>query len=83
MVLNTKRIHNSFWRNFLERAKRMPSKFLFVGKKRDGRSIVARQNCNEIVGNSKNESKKKILVLKYLTILLEYTKTIIHLSVGG
>ena len=27
--------------------------------------------------------KKKILVLKYLTILLEYTKTIIHLSVGG
>ena len=83
MVLNTKRIHNSFWRNFLERAKRMPSKVLFVGKKRDGRSIIARQNCNEIVGNSKNELKIIILVLNYLTILLEYTKTIIHLSVGG
>ena len=83
MVLNTKRIHNSFWRNVLERAKRMPSKVLFVGKKRDGRSIIARQNCNEIVGNSKNELKIIILVLNYLTILLEYTKTIIHLSVGG
>ena len=83
MVLNTKRIHNSFWRNVLERAKRMPSKVLFVGKKRDGRSIIARQNCNEIVGNSKNELKIIILVLNYLTILLEYAKTIIHLSVGG
>ena len=83
MVLNTKRIHNSFWRNVLERAKRMPSKVLFVGKKRDGRSIIARQNCNEIVCNSKNELKIIILVLNYLTILLEYTKTIIHLSVGG
>ena len=61
----------------------MPFKVLFVGKKRDGRSIIAGQNCNEIVGNSKNELKIIILVLNYLTILLEYTKTIIHLSVGG
>ena len=61
----------------------MPFKVLFVGKKRDGRSIIARQNCNEIVCNSKNELKIIILVLNYLTILLEYTKTIIHLSVGG
>ena len=33
MVLNTERIHNSFWRNFPAKAKRMPSKVLFVGKK--------------------------------------------------
>ena len=33
MVLNTKGIHNSFWRNFLAKAKQMPSKVLFVGKK--------------------------------------------------
>ena len=46
----------------------MPFKVLFVGKKRDGRSIIARQNCNEIVGNSKNELKIIILVLNYLTI---------------
>ena len=34
MILNTKRIHNSFWRNFPARAKQMPSKVLFVGKKK-------------------------------------------------
>ena len=33
MILNTKRIHNSFWRNFPARAKEMPSKVLFIGKK--------------------------------------------------
>ena len=32
-VSNAKRIHNSFWRNFLPRAKQMPSKVLFVWKK--------------------------------------------------
>ena len=34
MILNTKRIHNSFWRNFPARAKQMPSKVLFVDKKK-------------------------------------------------
>ena len=34
MILNTKRIHNSFWRNFPARAKQMPSIVLFVGKKK-------------------------------------------------
>ena len=34
MILNTKRIHKSFWRNFSARAKQMPSKVLFVGKKK-------------------------------------------------
>ena len=34
MILNTKRIHNSFWRNFPARAKQMPSKVLIVGKKK-------------------------------------------------
>ena len=34
MILNTKRIQNSFWRNFPARAKQMPSKVLFVGKKK-------------------------------------------------
>ena len=33
MILNTKRIHNSFWGNFPARAKQMPSKVLFAGKK--------------------------------------------------
>ena len=31
--VNTKRIHNSFRRNFFARAKQMASKVLFVGKK--------------------------------------------------
>ena len=51
-------------------------------KKCDGRSIIARQNCNEIVGNNKNELKIIILVLNYL-IALAYTKTIIHPIIGG
>ena len=34
MILYTKIIHNSFWRNFPARAKQMPSKVLFVGKKK-------------------------------------------------
>ena len=80
MVLHAKRIHNSFWRNFPKRAKQMPSKFYLSARKHDGRSAIARQNCNEIVGNSK--LKIIILVLNYLTVLV-HTKAIIHLSVGG
>ena len=34
MILNTKRIHNSFWRNFPARAKQMLLNVLFVGKKK-------------------------------------------------
>ena len=33
MVSKTKRIHNSFWRDFPSIAKQMPSKVLFVGRK--------------------------------------------------
>ena len=48
MILNTKRIHNSFWRNFPARAKQKPSKVLFVSKKSDdhSHSVIAHQNCN-------------------------------------
>ena len=34
MILNTKIIHDSFWRDFPARAKQMPSKVLFVGEKK-------------------------------------------------
>ena len=34
MILNTKTIHNSFWRNFPARAKQTPPKVLFVAKKK-------------------------------------------------
>ena len=34
MILITKRIHNSFWRNLPATAKQMPSKVLFVRKKK-------------------------------------------------
>ena len=82
MVFNTKRIRDSFWRNFPERAKQMPSKVLFVGKKTQPLfGHCARQNCNEIVGNSK-WVKNHHFVLDYLTVLV-YTKTIIHRSAGG
>ena len=44
MILNTKRIHNSFWGNFPARAKQMPSKVLIVNKKK--RRPRPPQNCN-------------------------------------
>ena len=34
MMLNTKAIHNPFWRNFPARAKQMPSKVSYVSKKK-------------------------------------------------
>ena len=43
-----------------------------------GRSVIGRQNCNRW----QDELKIIIFVLNYLTVLV-YTKTIIHLSVGG
>ena len=82
MILNTKRIHNSFWRNFPARAKQMPSKVLFVGKRKVTTAAVRSLRAKiVIVGNSK-WVKNHHFVLNYLTVLV-YTKTIIHLSVGG
>ena len=49
MIFNTKRINNSFWRNFPARAKQTPSKVLFVAKKKPRPrpfGHIARQNCN-------------------------------------
>ena len=52
-------------------------KFYLSARKREGRSAIVCQNCNEIVGNRK--LKIIILVLNYLTVLV-HTKTIIHLT---
>ena len=82
MVLNTKRIHNFFSRHIPERANKCLQKFHLSARKRDDRSVITCQNCNEIVGNSKNELKIIILVLNYLTVLV-CSKATIHLSVGG
>ena len=71
MILNTKRIHNSFWRNFPARAKQIPSKVLFVDKKKRRPRPFGQR-----------ELKISIFVLNYLTVLV-HTKIIIHLSVGG
>ena len=71
MILNKKRIHNSPQ----ELNKCLQKVYLSARKSDDrGRSVIARQNV--IVGDS------KWVVLNYLTVLV-YTKTIIHLSVGG
>ena len=82
MILNTKRIHNSFWRNFPARATQIPSKVLFVGKKKRrprpfGHYAPKLQSLATVF-----EWKTIIFVLNYLTVLV-YTDTIIHLSVGG
>ena len=82
IILNTNRIHNSFWRNFPARAKQTPSKVLFVAKKkRRPRPLGHRVSKIVIAGNSK-WIKNHYFVLNYLAVLV-YTKTIIHLSVGG
>ena len=70
MVLNIKKIHNSFWRNFPGRAKQMPSTVIFVGKKSPVRSLGAKI---VIVDNS-NWVKIIIFVFNYLTVVV-YTKT--------
>ena len=82
MVLNKKRIKNSFWRNFPARAKQMLSKVLLVGnKKRRPRPFGHRASKLQTL-TTVNELKIIIFELKYLTVLV-YTKTIIRLSVGG
>ena len=82
MILNTKRIHDSFWRNFPARAKQTPSKVLFLAKKKRlprqfGHCAPKLQSLATV-----NELKIIIFVLNYLTVLV-YTKTIMHLSVYG
>ena len=59
----------------------MPSKVLFVGKKtRLPLGHCAAKSLSLVTVNIK--LKTIIFVLNYLTVLV-YTKTIIHLSVGG
>jgi len=82
MILNKKRIHNSFWGNFPAIAKQMPSKVLTVGKKKrrpwpPGHYAPKLYSLATVF-----ELKIVIFGLNYLTVLV-YTKTIIHLSVGG
>ena len=77
MILNTKRIFNSFRRNFPAIAKQMPSKVLFVGKK-TRRSQPFGHCAPELQSLATvNELKIIIFELNYLTVLV-YTKTIIH-----
>ena len=59
----------------------MPSKVLFVGKKKR-RLRPFCQCAQKLLLATLNELKIIIFVLNYLTVLV-YTKTIIHLSVGG
>ena len=82
MILNSKRIQNSLWRNVPARAKEMPSKVLFVGaKKRRPRPF---RHCTPKLPSLATARELKIIlsVLNFLTVLV-HTKTIILLSVGG
>ena len=77
MILNTKRIFNSFRRNFPAIAKQMPSKVLLVGKKTPRPRLFG--HCAPELQSlaTVNELKVIIFELNYLTVLV-YTKTIIH-----
>ena len=79
IVFNTKRIHNSFWRNLLERAKQMPSKLVFVGKKM--RRPFDRSSRAEIIMRSlatANEWKIIIFELNYLTVCFRGSLNVNH-----
>ena len=79
MVLNKKRIKNSFWRNFPARAKQMPSSFICRQQKA---TTAAVRSSRFKTLTTVNEFKIIIFELNNLTVLV-YTKTIIRLSVGG
>ena len=83
MILNTKRIHNSFWGNFPAKAKQMPSKSFICGQEKATTAAV-RSLRAKIVSLQATVNVLKIIIfwLNYLTVLI-YTKTIIHLIVGG
>ena len=74
MILNRKRIHNSFWRNFPARTN---ASKIFICRQEKATTAAIRSLRAKIVivGNSK-------WVLNYFTVLV-YSKTIIDLSVGG
>ena len=83
MILNTKRIHNSFWGNFPARAKKFNALKSFICQQEKATTGAVRSLWPKIVivGNSK-WVKNHISALNYLTVLV-YTKTIIYLSVRG
>ena len=76
MILITKTNHNAFWRNFPARAKQMPSKVLFVGKK--SRRPRPFGHCAPKLSSlaTVNELKIIIFVLNCPTVLVYIT--IIH-----
>ena len=82
MILNTRRIHNSFWRNFHAIAKQMPSKVCFGRQEKSTAAVVRSLRAKIVIFTTVNELKIIIFVLSYLTVLV-YTKTIIQLSVSG
>ena len=81
MILNTKGIHNSFKEISPQELSKCLQKFYCRQEKATTAAVRSLRAKTVIVGNGK-WVKNHIFVLNYLTILV-YTKTIIHLSVGG
>ena len=80
MILNTKRIHNSFSRNFPQELNNYKLKFYLSARKSDDEAIRSLRAKIVIIGNNKRV-KNHILVLNYLTVLV-YTKTILFTSLS-
>ena len=81
MILNTKRIHNSFEEISPQELDKCLQKFIVGKKKRRQRPFG---HCAPKLYSlaTVNELKMIIFVSNYLNVLV-YTKTIIHLNVGG
>ena len=80
MILNTKRIHNSFRRNFPARAKQMPS-FICRQEKATTAAVRSLRAKMIIVGNSKWVKKIIIFVPNYLTTKQLFTS--VSVASGG
>ena len=80
MVLIQREITTPFDEISPKELNKCPQKFYFSTSKRDDRWSL--RAIIVIVGNSKCQLQITIFVLHYLTVLV-YTKTTIHLSVGG
>ena len=75
IILNTNRIHNSFWRNFPARAKQSPSKVLFVAKTKATTAAVrsSRAKLEMVSMTWKTPSHNLALRLAVLAAVFHYT----------
>ena len=82
MILNTKGTHNSFWRNFPATPQTNAFKSFSCRQEKATAAAARSLRAKIVIVSHSIWVKIVVFVLNYLTVLV-YTKTIIHLGVGG